>query len=340
MAKKIPIFDKKNVLVTGGAGFIGSHVCEKLLENSHVICLDDLSNSSIDNIEHLLQNPDFEFIQHDINTPLTLSAFEELQKFKIEFQGVQEIYHLACPTSAKNFDAARMKTLLSNSMGMIHVLNIARTYTAKFLLASTAVVYGPRTQGFEIFSEDTPGVVNQLSPRGCYDEGKRFAETCVATFSLVHGLDTKIARIFRTYGPRMKLYDGQMIPDFITNALEGKDLVIYSDKEFESSLCFVSDIIDGLVRLMAAEPGIGPVNLGSDQLYRLSKVAEKIIERTHSSSKIVYEAPLLFMAEQGIPDIKKAKERLGWFPVISLEDGIEKSIDYTIANKERLGLAI
>jgi len=212
-----PIFEKKNVLVTGGAGFIGSHLCERLLKEAKVICLDDFSNSTQDNIGHLLQYPDFEFVKHDINEPIDLEKLDELKKFKVEFQGIQEIYHLACPTSPKDFERLKMKTLKSNSAGMLNTLDIAVKYKAKYVFGSSSVVYGDSTPENDTFSEHEEGLVNHFSPRACYDEGKRFAETCVETYCQVYGVDAKIARVFTTYGPKMKLFEGQLIPDFIIN---------------------------------------------------------------------------------------------------------------------------
>lgn len=333
-----PIFERKNVLVTGGAGFIGSHLCESLLKKNKVICVDDFSNSEPKNIESLLKDPDFEFIKLDINQPFDLDNFPELDRFKIKFQGVQEIYHLACPTSAKNFDKYRIETLLANSVGTHNVLEVAVKYKAKVLLASSSVVYGPRPSDKVFFLEDDLGPVNQLSGRSCYDEGKRFAETMFVTYSQVHGLDAKIARIFRTYGPRLKLFDGQMISDFIVDAIHNKDLVIYGDENFSSSLVYVTDIVDGLLRLMASPAGIGPVNLGDDHNYRIYDVAELIIKMTQSKSKIIFEQPLEFISPLGIPDIRKAKEQLGWLPLVSLEDGLKKMVDYTVAYERTVGV--
>ncbi len=329
-----PIFEKKNVLVTGGAGFIGSHLCERLLQEAKVICMDDLSNSAIQNIDHLLQYPDFEFIKWDVNQPIDLHAFPELSKFRVEFQGIQEIYHLACPTSPKNFESLKLQSLWANSRAMLSTLDLAVEYRAKYVFGSSSVVYGPPTSDRHFFSETDDGVVDHLSPRACYDEGKRFAETCVETYRQVYGLDTKIARIFTTYGPRMKLRDGLLIPDFIVNALEGKDLVIYGDGDLDQSLCYISDMVDGLVRLMRTSPDVRIVNLGTDQLYRMVDVAEQIIAMTNSNSAIVFEDPLVFMTKKGIPDLRRAKDDLGWIPLVRLEDGLSKTIDYAIANKE------
>lgn len=337
MIKENPIFDKKNVLVTGGAGFLGSHLCERLLSEAKVICMDDLSNSSIQNVEHLLQYPDFEFLKYDVNNPIDLEEFEELDKFKIKFQGIQEIYHLACPTSPKNFSDLKIHSLKANSNSMIYTLDLAVKYRAKYLFTSSAVVYGEPT-GASFFSENDQGNLNHLSPRSCYNEGKRFAETCVETYRQVYGIDVKIARVFTTYGPRMKLRDGLMIPDFILDALEGRDLVVYGTGEEKQSFCYVTDVVDGLLRLMRGGPELSIVNIGSEQPLSVVEVANKIIEMTSSSSKLVFEEPLEFLSKKGLPDLRRAKEQMDWIPLVRLEDGLHHTIDFAIANKEMLGL--
>lgn len=336
MLNSTPIFEKKNVLVTGGAGFLGSHVCERLLQEAKVICMDDLSNSNIQNIQHLLQYPDFEFIKYDVNEPIDILAFPELDKFKVRFQGIQEIYHLACPTSPKNFENLKLHSLWANSRAMLNTLDLAVEYNAKYIFGSSSVVYGEPFEEHTVFSEDDEGVVDHLSPRGCYDEGKRFAETCVETYRQVYGLDAKIVRIFTTYGPRMKLRDGLLIPDFILNALEGKDLVIYGDGEVSQSLCYVSDMVDGIIRLMQTDPDVAIVNLGLDEPHKMTEVAQKIIDMTGSSSQIVYEEPLVFLTKKGMPDLRRAKDVLSWIPLVRLEEGLQRTINYTLANKEML----
>ena len=333
-------FDKKNILVTGGAGFIGSALCERLVhENAHVICLDNFMNSTPANIEHILTSQDFAFLNVDVNDPFDLDSFQELEKFKVKFQGIQEIYHLACPTSAKDFDQYKVQTLRSNSDGTKHVLDLAVKHKAKVVLASSSVVYGPRTEDRFRFKEDDEGIVNHLSPRASYDEGKRFMETMGATYADAYRLDVKMARIFRTYGPRLKQDDGQMLTDFIVKALAGEDLVIYGDKEFKTSLTYVSDVVDGLMRLMAAPAGTGAMNFGTDYEYNLVDVANKIIAATKSKSKVTFAPELEFLTELGIPDLVKAKETIGWFPLVTLDDGLKQTIDYTIANQGRLGIA-
>lgn len=324
--------DKKTILVTGGAGFLGSHLCERLLrDGARVICVDNFSTSHRRNIDGLLANPDFQFLRLDINQPFDLESFPELEAFQIRFKGIQEIYHLACPMSIKNFDQFRIQTLLSNSIGNYHVLEIAVKYRSKLLLTSSSVVYGPRSKDHKTFSEQDLGTFDHLTPRGCYDEGRRFSETMFETYHHVHQLDTKIVRLFRTYGPRMPLFDGQLIPDFVLNALEGKDLVIYGDEDFTTSLCYVTDAVDALGRIMRHSVE-GPVNVGSDVDVKMSDVAQMILDMTSSSSKIQYEDPLLFLTELGLPNIAKAKE-LGWLPLTRLEDGLRKTVDDIRANR-------
>lgn len=326
------ISGRKNILVTGGAGFIGSHLCDILVKDSNVLCLDDFTTGIERNIDHLLKLPNFEFLKHDINEPLDLNETKEGKKFKVKFQGIQEIYHLACPTSAKNFDKLRIKTLLTNSQGMINILEIARKYKAKILFTSSSVVYGPRQKENPYFKEDFQGLVNFVSPRSCYDEGKRFAETAMVIYREMYGLDTKIARIFRTYGPRMPLFDGQMLPDFILAALNNKPLIIYGDETFSSSFCYAVDIVDGLIRMMASGE-TRPINLGHPTEIRMIDIAKRILEKTNSKSEIVFRDPLLFMTPLGLPDITLAKEKLGWLPLTSLEEGLDKTIEDVEVNR-------
>jgi len=327
-----PIFEKKNILVTGGAGFIGSHLCDELIKTNKVICVDNFISGEESNIDYLLANPNFSFINYDINQPLDLESLPELEKFRIKFQGVQEIYHLACPTAPKDFEKTRIDTVLTNSVGTRNILELAVKYNAKFLLTSSSVVYGARSEENPYFREDYLGLVDQVGPRSCYDEGKRFAETITMNYGDIYNIDTKIARLFRCYGPRMKLNTGQMLPDFVSDSLENRDLVIYGDESFSSSFCHVSDVVAGLIKMMKSSDR-GPMNFGSDLDYKIVDIAKKIIELTGSKSKIVFEKPLLFMTPLGLPDINLAKERLGWFPIVLLEDGISGAIDYFKAHK-------
>lgn len=325
--------EKKIVVVTGGAGFIGSHLCEKLLETSRVICIDNFLTSDVANIDSMLRNPDFVFLKHDLNEPIDLASFPDLDRFRVDVKGINEIYHLACPTSAKNFDHLRIQTLLTNSVGMHNVLEMAVKQKARMLHASTSVVYGPRKEEDQKFDETDIGIIDQASPRACYDEGKRFAETACYTYSSVHGLDVRVARIFRTYGPKQRLSDGEMIPDFVVDALEGRDLIVYGDEEMSTSLLYVTDLIDGLIRLMNIPENPGPVNFGADKQIKLHEVAQDIINLTGSSSKVVHEPPLIFITKQGMADSRKAVDSLGWIPLVRLEDGLKKTIEYTQVTK-------
>lgn len=326
MAKKV-IFDKKNVLVAGGAGFIGSHLCDELVKTCKVICVDDFVSGSEKNIDHLLSNPDFSFINHDLSQPLNLDDIASLEKFKVRFQGIQEIYNLACPMSPRHFDENKLKTLEANSLVIKNLLDLAVKNEAKFLHFSSSVVYGNRDNNNKDHKvrEDELGLVNNLSPRACYDEGKRFAETMTACYRDIYNIDAKIIRLFRIYGPRMSLDDDQVIPDLIDCALENKDLVIFGDSSFSSSFCYVEDAIDGAIKMMNSDLS-GPINIGSDVDVNLTDLAQIIISETESSSKIVYSERKLFMTELLLPDIYKAKNELAWMPVVTLENGIKKTI--------------
>lgn len=321
----------KNILVTGGAGFLGSHLCDQLVKDNNVICLDNFIGGDLNNIKHLLQIPNFRFIKHDVNQSLDFQKFPELKEFKIDIYGISEIYHLACPTSAKNFNQLRIQTLQTNCLGTLNVLELARFYKAKMLFTSSSVVYGPRRKDNLPFKETDIGAVNFVGPRSCYDEGKRFAETEIVTYRDVYGLEAKIARIFRTYGPREMLFDGQMVPDFVLQALTNKPLIIYGDENFSTSLCYVNDIVEGMMSLMDSKEN-GPVNLGHPQEYKLKDLAQKIIEMTGSQSKVEMRPPLLFMTPLGLPDISLAREKLNWFPITRLDEGLKEVIDYIRAN--------
>ncbi|MFA5946965.1 MAG: NAD-dependent epimerase/dehydratase family protein [Patescibacteria group bacterium] len=328
--------DKKNVLVTGGAGFIGSFLCDVLLkEGNHVICVDDFSTGHVRNIESLLRNPDFQFLKLDISVPFDLETFPELEPFKVKFLGVQEIYHLALPTAVKGFEKYRMPALLTNSLGTKNVLDLAVKYKSRALLTSSATVYGARDASIKAgIDESELGVLDHLNPRACFNEGKRFAETMFTTYADVYGLDCKIARIFRTFGPRMPLFQGHQIPDFILNVLDGQPIVIMGDENSTTTLAYVTDVVDGLTRLMRAEKGIGPVNLGSDVEVKISDIAKQIMTLTESEEvAISYEAQAAHMVPLGLPSLNKAREKLGWIPLVRTEDGLKKAIDYVRANK-------
>lgn len=323
---------KKNVLITGGAGFIGSHLCEELVKRNHVLCLDNFSTGQESNIDHLIQNSDFEFIKHDITKPIDIDATPEGKIFKVEFQGIQEVYHLACPTSPKEYNKYPIETLLANSYGVKNALDLAVEYKAKFLFASTDAVYGEPQPNQGAFKEDYWGYVNHLGPRACYDEGKRFAETLILNYRKKFELETKIVRIANTFGPRMRLDDGRVIPDYINSALNNQPIVIYGDQSTTSTYLYISDLISGFLKMMASKES-GPINIGSVDEYRLEDIVKRIRELAGSKSSVVFEAPLPYTTIQGLPDLTLAKERLGWFPMVNLEEGLEQTIEAMRASK-------
>lgn len=322
------------MLVTGGAGFIGSFVCEALLkEGNRVICIDNFATGHLRNIEPMLRNPDFQFLRLDINEPIDLEAFPELEPFKVKFLGIAETYHLAMPTAVKGYEQFKMQILLANSVGTRNVLDVAVKYKSKILLASAGTVYGSRAQDADGIDENEFGVVDHLNPRAALNEGKRFAETMFTTYADVYGLDAKIARIFRTYGPRMPLFHGHQIPDFVLNVLDGKKITIMGDASTNTALVYVTDVVDGLLRLQRADKNIGPVNLGSDVNVPIAEVANKIMALAETEVGIDYEPQLAHMIPLGLPNLKKAREQLGWLPLVRLDDGLKKTIDYVRANK-------
>ncbi|MBN2884968.1 NAD-dependent epimerase/dehydratase family protein [Patescibacteria group bacterium] len=337
MSKQV-IFEKKNVLVAGGAGFIGSHLCDELLKTSKVICVDNFSTSTESNIDHLLSNLDFVFINHDLAKPLDWVNLPDLKKFKLEFQGIQEIYNLACPMSPMHFLDNRLSVVEANSVVVKNLLDMAVSFKSKFMHFSSSVVYGPRRPeeaGIEV-AEDFIGLVDNLSVRSSYDEGKRFAETMVVNYREIYSLDAKIIRLFRTYGPRMELNDDQLLPDMINNALDGKDVAIFGDERFSSSLCYIDDVIDAVIKMMNSKH-MGPINIGSDVNINLTDLAMMVIKETNSESNIIYQDGHIFFSELSLPNIKKAKDELGWMPVVTLENGLKKTIFALQAQKRLQG---
>ncbi len=306
----------KRILVTGGAGFIGSHLCERLLnEGNEVICLDNYFTGSKCNIVHLLSNPFFELIRHDVTMP-----------FFIE---VDQIYNLACPASPIHYQYNPIKTIKTSVMGAINMLGLAKRIKAKILQASTSEVYGdPKVHPQK---EDYWGHVNPIGKRSCYDEGKRCAETLFNDYHTQNGVKIKIIRIFNTYGPRMNPHDGRVVSNFIVQALQNQDITIYGDGSQTRSFQYVDDLLEGMIRMMdSTEEGfIGPVNIGNPNEFTIKELAEKVIEMTGSSSKIVYQPLPSDDPIQRQPDISLANEKLnGWKPVIQLNEGLNETIKY------------
>jgi UDP-glucuronate decarboxylase len=312
--------------VAGGAGFIGSHLCDELVKSSKVICVDNFITGSEENVHHLLQNPDFKFIRHDLAEPFDLDGMPELQQFKVAFQGVQEIYNLACPTSPKDYNRYPIETLLANSHGTKNLLDLAVKHKARFLQLSSSAVYGEPHEATP-FPEEYWGYIDPIGPRSAYNEGKRFAESLVVNYRKTHRIPAKIARVFNTYGPRMRHTDGRLIPDIIAAALRGEPLVLYGADSDISTFCYISDLIEGLMRLMASEEH-GPVNLGSAEERKVLEVAKMVLELTGSPSKVTFEPRLPYTAKQGTPNLEKARDTLGWFPVVPLEEGLTRTIEY------------
>jgi UDP-glucuronate decarboxylase len=301
------------VLVTGGAGFLGSHLCERLLQEGHeVICLDNFFTGRRRNIHALLPNPDFELIRHDIVQPILLE--------------VDQIYHLACPASPVHYQYNPVKTIKTNVIGTLHMLGLAKRVKARFLLASTSEVYGdPQVHPQP---EEYWGHVNPIGVRSCYDEGKRVAETFTMDYHRQNRVDTKIVRIFNTYGPRMLPDDGRVVSNFIVQAIKGRDITVYGDGSQTRSFCYVDDLIEGMVRMMGSEGFTGPVNLGNPEEYTIQELAEKIIALTGSRSKIVHRPLPSDDPTQRQPDINLAHQRLGWQPRISVDEGLRMTIGY------------
>ncbi len=305
---------KKRILVTGGAGFIGSHLSERLLSEGHeVICVDNFFTGIKDNIKHLLQNPDFEVVRHDICFPLYVE--------------VDEIYNLACPASPIHYQFDPVQTTKVNVLGSINMLGLAKRLKIRIFQASTSEIYGNPT--IHPQPEAYWGNVNTIGPRACYDEGKRCAETLFFDYYRQHKMDIKVARIFNTYGPRMHPNDGRVVSNFIMQALFGKDITVYGDGAHTRSFCYVDDMVDGIIRMMNTPKGFtGPVNLGNPSEVSILELARLIIELTGSSSKIIFKPLPQDDPERRRPDISLAKEKLGWKPTLGLETGIRKTIEY------------
>lgn len=302
------------ILVTGGAGFLGSHLCERLLQNGNdVICVDNLYTGSKDNIRHLMANPYFEFIRHDVTEPLYVE--------------VDQIYNLACPASPVHYQANPVKTTKTSVYGALNMLGLAKRVGARILQASTSEVYGdpeihPQPETYR-------GCVNPIGIRSCYDEGKRVAETLFFDYHRMHNLEIKVMRIFNTYGPRMNPSDGRVVSNFIVQALRGEDITIYGDGSQTRSFCYVDDLIEGMVRLMASPADFtGPCNLGNPGEFTILQLAQKVIDFTGSASQIIYQPLPSDDPLQRKPVIELAKKHLDWEPHIALDEGLKKTIEY------------
>ena len=300
------------ILVTGGCGFIGSHLCEKLLKLNHkVICLDNCFSGSKDNIRHLLNNPNFEFIRHDIT-----------QKIYLE---VDQIYHLACPASPKYYQQNPIKTVKTNVIGTINMLGMANRLNARILLTSTSEVYGDALISPQV--EEYWGNVNPIGIRSCYDEGKRIAETLMIEYNRKHNVETRIVRIFNTYGPRLAKLDGRVVSNFIIQAINNEDITIYGDGSQTRSFCFVDDLVNGLIKIMNSNYHL-PINLGNPHEITIKELANIIIGLTNSKSKLIFNDLPQDDPKQRRPNIDKANNLLDWKPTTKLTDGLLKTIKY------------
>ena len=303
----------KTILVTGGAGFIGSHLCERLLIDDHkVICLDNLFTGSLDNIEVLKSNINFEFVNHDITKPYFRDC-------------IDEIYNLACPASPIHYQSNPIKTVKTCTIGVINMLGLAKKNNAKILQASTSEVYGDPDVHPQ--KEDYNGNVNTIGLRSCYDEGKRCAETLFMDYKREHNLNIKIVRIFNTYGPNMTKNDGRVVSNFILQALQNDNITIYGDGSQTRSFQFIDDLVEGLIKMMNSD-SVGPINLGNPIELSMTDLAYKVIKLTNSSSDIIYKKLPKDDPKRRKPDISLAKSTLDWSPVIDLETGLKKTINY------------
>lgn len=309
------IYDsRKRILVTGGAGFLGSHLIDRLLEQGHeVLCVDNLFTGTKRNIEHLHNHTRFEFMRHDVTFPL--------------FVEVDEIYNLACPASPIHYQHDPVQTTKTSVHGAINMLGLAKRLKCKIFQASTSEVYGDPSVHPQ--PESYWGHVNPIGPRSCYDEGKRCAETLFFDYHRQHGLETKVARIFNTYGPRMHPADGRVVSNFIIQALKSKPITIYGDGSQTRSFCYCDDLVEGFVQLMETdETVVGPVNLGNPSEFTIKQLAELVIEQTRSSSRLEFHDLPADDPKQRRPDIARAKHLLDWEPTIPLTEGLERTIDY------------
>ena len=309
----MPVFERKRILVTGGAGFVGSHLCDRLVGQGHdVICVDNFFTGPKDNIIHLMANPRFELMRHDVTFPLYVE--------------VDEIYNLACPASPIHYQYDPVQTTKTSVHGAINMLGLAKRTKARIFQASTSEVYGDPTVHPQ--TEDYWGNVNPIGPRACYDEGKRCAETLFFDTHRQYGLDIRVARIFNTYGPRMHPGDGRVVSNFIMQALRGEPITIYGDGLQTRSFCYVDDLIDAFVGFMAVEGVTGPMNLGNPGEFTIKDLAQKVVDMTGSKSELVFKDLPTDDPLQRCPDITLAKDVLDWQPGVKLEEGLKTTIAY------------
>jgi UDP-glucuronate decarboxylase len=305
--------NRKRILVTGGAGFIGSHLCERLLDQNHeVICLDNFFTGHKDNVVHLLNHPYFELIRHDIVNPILLE--------------VDQIYNFACPASPCSYQVNPVKTVKTSVMGAINMLGLAKRVHCRILQASTSEVYGDPQEHPQ--TETYWGNVNCIGIRSCYDEGKRVAETLMFDYRRQNNVDSKIIRIFNTYGPRMNENDGRVVSNFVCQALKGEDITVYGDGSQTRSFCFVDDLVEGAIRMMEKDDFFGPVNLGNPKEFTIKSLAEMVIRLTGTRSKIINKPLPPDDPVQRQPDISLASKELDWKPTVELEEGLERTIAY------------
>ena len=310
MRSKLP----KQILVTGGAGFLGSHLCDRLVATgTHVVCVDNFFTGSRNNVAHLMSSPNFELVRHDVTFPLYIE--------------VGRIFNLACPASPVHYQHDPVQTTKTSVHGAINMLGLAKRVRARILQASTSEVYGdPEVHPQR---EDYWGKVNPIGLRSCYDEGKRCAETLFFDYHRQHNLDIKVARIFNTYGPRMHPHDGRVVSNFVVQALKGEDITIFGDGQQTRSFCYVDDLIEGLLRLMDSATGVtGPINLGNPSEFTMLELAERVLHLTRSTSKLAFKPLPSDDPRQRQPDIGLAQQALGWKPTVSLEDGLKETIAY------------
>lgn len=317
-------FEKPIILITGGAGFIGSHLCDHLIKNFKVICLDNLSSGKINNISHLLRNPNFVFIKHDILNPIDPESFKELESFKINVFGIKQIFHLASPSSPEDLEKFPIETLLTNSLGTKNVLDLALKYKAKFLFTSSSSIYEEKE---EKIKEDSLGLVDPQKIENFFILAKGFAENLIVNYRKKYNLDLKIVRVFNIYGPRERLLNGNVVSNFVASALEEKDLVVFEEGKQIRTFCYISDLIEGISRMMNSDEN-GPINLAGSEEKTILELAQKIIELSKEKINIIFGKGKYQKPRKLVADITLAYQKLEWLPLIRLEQGLKKTLEW------------